>query len=643
MTLLTLSGFSTKASALLRRLRQALQVRSAGERGQGVSSPGGAPRLHAEGVAEQHFQLVFEHAAVGLALTDRDARILHANAALEQFLGRPRSDLRGRSLASHAFGDDAGATREKLAEFARSPETSTKLEARFVRADGSIRWGALMVSKTGVGGAELVAMVQDTSERKLLESQLVHQAFHDALTRLPNRALFRERVERALERAARGATGVTVLLLDLDNFKDVNDTQGHAAGDQLLQAVAERLLNATRGSDTVARLGGDEFAILLENVEERGGLEAVLDRIVGVLRRPVQLEPERAVTPCASLGVAVYSGIEDPDELLRNADLAMYEAKLMARGRFALFKPSMHAAALDRVALEGDLTQALARCELRARPHLRDTARYPAFVSSSAPPQARGAERSEFHLVYQPIVHLASGKVVALEALARWEHPTRGAVSPEWFIHVAEKNGSISTLGRWVLGEAARTASAWNCADGAARVAVSVNVSGKQLAHDGIVADVASVLGETGLPPELLLLEITETAIMQDAEHTLARLLELKRLGVRLAIDDFGTGYSSLAYLQRFPVDVLKIDRIFADGLREGAQDHAALIGTILSLSRTLELTTVFEGVEEVQQFDRLRALGCDAAQGYFFGIPITASDVPALLARASAGGTLLR
>ncbi|MEP7382721.1 MAG: EAL domain-containing protein [Gemmatimonadota bacterium] len=593
-----------------------------------------------DAIANEQLRVVFEHASVGIALLGRDAGILHANHAFEQFLDRPLAELRGRELTDFSFGDDAPSTvalfrenHEKLDNH-EATGTSGTVEARFVRADGSIVWGALSVARAGeVSASRFVAVLQDITERKLLESQLVHQAFHDALTRLPNRALFHDRVERALEHASREPRGLAVLFLDLDNFKDVNDTQGHAAGDHLLQVVAERLLSATRGSDTVARLGGDEFAVLLEHVDDLGGIEAVLDRIIGVLRRPVQLQEERTVTPGASLGVAVYSGTEGTDELLRNADLAMYEAKARSPGRWAVFEPSMHAAVLDRVTMETDLMQALERCQLLDRPRLEDTGRFPAFQKSFRPVLRQAAtDQSEFHVAYQPIVDLVTGRVIAFEALARWRHPRRGDVSPEAFIPVAERSGIINTLGRWVLREACSQAVRWNCGRTEAPIAITVNLSGKQLAHEGIVSEVDAVLRETGLPPHLLVLEITETVIMQDAENTLVRLMDLKRLGVRLAIDDFGTGYSSLAYLQRFPVDVLKIDRVFADGLRDGRNDGAALVRTILALAQMLSLTTVFEGVEDAGQCESLRALGCASGQGFFFGRPGSVGEVDRLL-----------
>lgn len=571
---------------------------------------------------------MFERASVGIALVRQDRRILHANPAFVRFLGRPLPELRGCSLSDFAHVEDAEATRE-LFERMRIPGSApTSLEARFVRADGSLRWGSLgLTREDDSASSHIVAVLQDTSERKRLESQLLHQAFHDALTRLPNRALLRDRIERAIERASRTPHGLTLLLLDLDNFKDVNDTQGHAAGDLLLKSVADRLLSATRGSDTVARLGGDEFAVLLENVDDHGGIEALLDRIIGSLRRPLSLPGAHSVTPSASIGVAVYSGSEGTEELLRNADLAMYDAKLVSRGRWAVFDPAMHDAALDRVTMETDLKQALARCQLVDRPRLHNTARFPAFGARTPAP-------AEFHLAYQPIVHLASGRVTALEALARWQHPKRGAVPPDWFIPVAEQNGSIIALGRWVLREACRQAVRWNEESAAQPVAITVNLSGRQLAREGIVSDVDAILRETRLAPELLVLEITETAVMQDAACTLDRLVALKALGVRLAIDDFGTGYSSLAYLQRFPVDLLKIDRVFADGLRDGAPESMALIRTILALARTLSLTTVFEGIEDAAQCARLRELGCESGQGYHFGRPITADEVLTLMAR---------
>ncbi len=441
-----------------------------------------------------------------------------------------------------------------------------------------------------------VAVAEDVTQRRGLEEQLAHQAFHDPLTGLANRALFRDRVEHALAQVGRTTGDVAVLFLDLDDFKSVNDSLGHAEGDQLLVQVAARLLNATRGSDTVARLGGDEFAVLLANA---GGGEAhvVANRILSSLTRPVQL-CAREVAVGASIGIATARAGETTEELLRNADLAMYQAKARGKGMYEEFAPPMYEAVRDRVSLGSDLHHAL--------------------------------ERREFRLVYQPVVDLATEAIVGVEALVRWHHPERGVVGPAAFIPIAEESGMILPLGRWVLGEACRQAAAWR-ALGLEELRVAVNISGRQLEHPQLVADVASALGDARLPPAALLLEITEGVVMQDTEASLRRLHELKELGIRLAIDDFGTGYSSLSYLQRFPVDVLKIDKSFVDGVASGGS-HAALARTIIALGETLSLRTVAEGIETAEQGASLLALGCRTGQGYHYARPLPPDEVTALM-----------
>lgn len=575
--------------------------------------------------SDRLLRAVVEHSAVGIALLDRSSSIVHANAAFERILGYQMAELSGRRITDFSSAEDAEAAASMVRDVSTQVCENGAVETRFVRRDGCIAWGALSVSSAGENAdGQLVAVLQDVTERKALEAKLVHQATHDSLTQLPNRALFRERVDHALSRSAREAARIAVIFLDLDTFKVVNDTQGHGAGDRLLQVVAQRLLSATRGCDSVARLGGDEFAVLLEQVDALGGAEAAVMRIISSLRQPVELAPDQSVSVCASFGISVYSGMEGAEELLRNADVAMYEAKQRSPGRWVVFDPSMQTALSERVTLEADLRRALERCQLLERPHLANTGVFTAYVEHTDP-------GNEFAVWYQPIVDLASGEIVAIEALARWTHPTRGAIGPELFIPVAERSGMIVALGRWVLREACRQAAQWNASRGESPLRVTVNLSGKQLEHEGIAEEVASVLHETALRPDHLILEITETVIMQNAESTLARLRELKRLGVGLAIDDFGTGYSSLSYLQRFPVNIVKIDRVFADGLLHG-EEGVAIIRTILALAEMLKLRTIAEGVENACQAKQLKALGCYAGQGYLFGRPLTPLELEALL-----------
>jgi diguanylate cyclase (GGDEF)-like protein/PAS domain S-box-containing protein len=485
-----------------------------------------------------------------------------------------------------------------------------------------------------------VGLAVDVTERRRLEAQLAHQAFHDPLTGLANRALFRDRVEHALARVAAAREGrtehVAVLYLDLDDFKAVNDTLGHGAGDRLLAAVADRLLTATRGYDTVARLGGDEFAVLLEGMATPADADLVVGRVARALAAPVVLDGAFAGRPVrarASLGLAHATGAEDAETLVRNADVALYEAKAAGKARHAVFAPAMHTALVARTAFEADLRSAV------------DALASGALATGGAVANgavANGAARDDapggFRLVYQPVVDLATGRVRAFEALMRWTHPARGAVPPSIFIPVAEDAGLVATLGRWALGEGCRQLAAWLGAwevDAAAGVRVNVNVSGRQLGDGRLVDDVAGALAAAGLAPDRLTLEVTETAVMGDAARALESLRALQALGVSIAVDDFGTGYSSLAYLQRLPVDVLKIDKAFVDGVARGGPD-AALARTVVALGHACGLRTVAEGVETEAQRAALAALGCDAAQGYLFARPLEAAAAGRLLAAAA-------
>lgn len=433
-------------------------------------------------------------------------------------------------------------------------------------------------------------------ENRTLEAKLVYQAFHDSLTGLANRAHFRDRSEHALERARTGER-IAVLLLDLDNFKSVNDSLGHGEGDKLLQVVAERLLRATRGCDTVARIGGDEFAILLDGLQSDEDAMTVVERIALGLRNPVQLRGRQA-TVAASIGIAYASGDEDIDELLRNADVAMYSVKDTGKGRHAVFQQEMYTALLERLEMEADLRLALDRGELR--------------------------------VLYQPIVKLETSSIIGVEALVRWHHADRDTTSAG-FIPLAEETGLIIPIGRWVLAEACRQGRRWQLASPNAVPSISVNISGRQLQDPGFVRELAALLAETRLSPEHLILEITESVVMSTDKTVLARLHDLKSLGVRLAIDDFGTGYSNLSSLQSFPLDILKIDKTFVTRIAEQGGD-AALASTIVGLAAALQLRTVAEGIEDSEQRNQLLALGCGYGQGYLFAQPITAEEVTVMM-----------
>ncbi|HEX6314206.1 MAG TPA: EAL domain-containing protein [Gemmatimonadaceae bacterium] len=563
---------------------------------------------------------VFEHAALGIAKLDRDARFVDANTAFQHFLGCDLSRLSGRALREFAVAEDVEAIVTMIAEVGAGHASSATREVRFVTQDAKLTWGSIVLTRAGGRRDDgLVAVLQDVSERKTLEAELLHKAFHDSLTGLANRALFSDRLDHALDRASREPERIGLLFIDLDDFKIINDTQGHAAGDRVLQRVATVLLNATRGCDTVSRLGGDEFAILLERVSQEEGPEVAAQRIVNALARPIATEPGRTVTVSASIGIAVRHAQEHRDELLRNADVALYEAKMRSRGRWITYDPAMHAALVDKATLEADLRAAIERCQLAHRPGLEKTGRFPRFGDVSPTEQ--------ISLAYQPIVDVGSSELRGFEALLRWTHPERGVIAPSVFVPVAEESGLVLALGRWALRTACHQAASWNPGEGRDPLSITVNLSARQLQDEALALEVQAALEESGLDPQRLVLEMTESVIMRETTAARARLHELKELGVRIAIDDFGTGYSSLSHLQQFPVDILKIDRSFLQKMHQGSHD-AALVRTIITLAKLLSLRTIAEGVEDCQQQEQLRELGCDSAQGFLFGRPMTVEEL---------------
>ncbi len=432
-------------------------------------------------------------------------------------------------------------------------------------------------------------------ERSAAESTIRHQAMHDALTGIPNRALLLDRLGLALERAARDRTLVGVLYIDLDRFKDVNDSYGHSTGDALLVAAAERLTATLRPGDTIARVGGDEFAVVAEALTCPEEALAMAERLLLAL-----LDPDNSL-PGASIGVAVRKGGDSPEDAMRDADTALYRAKASGRGRVELFDNEMRARMLDRLQTEADLRGAL--------------------------------ERREFDLYYQPIVALADGVVTGLEGLVRWRHPTRGLIPPVAFISIAEETGAIIELGRFVIARACADAARWNVISPATpRISVNVNLSAVQLGDTGLPEFIAISLAASGIAASQLGLEITESVVIDDDPEHAARLLEIKALGVRLLLDDFGTGYSSFGHLRRFPLDVLKLDRSFVAGMGRDETDTAIVVAT-RQLARALGLDVVAEGVETREQLVSLQGIGCEYAQGYYFARPLTRETVDALVA----------
>jgi diguanylate cyclase (GGDEF)-like protein len=441
----------------------------------------------------------------------------------------------------------------------------------------------------------LAALAATAVRNARLIDQIRHQALHDALTGLPNRALVLDRVEQMVARARRQFKIPSVLFIDLDGFKEINDTLGHSAGDQLLRAVAARLAAVLRRSETIGRLGGDEFVVLTEGDSNGPAPELVAERLLEVLREPFEL-PETTVAVTASIGIAVGDR-SWPGELLRDADIALYQAKAAGKNRHVVFAPEMHTAVLDHRQLELDLRDAV--------------------------------DLEQFFLVYQPICSLETRAVTGVEALLRWRHPLRGVVHPDFFIPLLEETGMIVEVGRWVLRTACAQAAAW-CRNGHV-LDLSVNVSAKQLDHDGFAMELRDALADSGLDAHALILEITESVAMRDTEGTAARLAQFKAMGVRVAIDDFGTGYSSLAHLRRFPVDALKIDRSFIAGISESAETEA-LVHMLVQLGKTLNIETVAEGIEEYEQFSHLRREHCDSGQGFLIAEPLDAADVESFL-----------
>jgi diguanylate cyclase (GGDEF)-like protein len=445
----------------------------------------------------------------------------------------------------------------------------------------------------------LANVLADALERQATEDDIRHRALHDALTGLPNRVLFLDRLEQALARLRRREALVAVLFLDIDRFKLVNDSLGHQAGDELLATVAPRLKQAVRPSDTVARFGGDEFGILLEESPTERDAIATAERIAAVFTRPIVLDGnEHFVT--TSVGIALATGGEPADALIRDADAAMYRAKERGRARYELFDEVMRGRAIDRLRVENDLRRAL--------------------------------EREELALYYQPVVSLRHESIVSVEALLRWQHPERGLVLPEEFIPVAEEIGLIKEIGRWALERACTQGARWyGSRPDAAPIGMSVNLSPVQLAQSDLPATVAGLLRGTGLDPACLSLEITEHVLLEESKDVTDTLHALTSIGVHIVLDDFGTGYSSLAYLTRLPIDTLKVARSFVQNL--GAEDRGgAVTEAIISMARALSLEVIGEGVETETQVSELRRLGCELAQGYYFSEPVPAEKITAML-----------
>jgi diguanylate cyclase (GGDEF)-like protein/PAS domain S-box-containing protein len=539
-------------------------------------------------LVEARFASLIRNASDVIMIVDADGRIEYASPAVQRTFGLWHDDLVGRRLGEIWREADRDRIAAFLAEVTATQgvsigpvELSVGTSARRFILECV---GSNLLDDPAVKG--LALNLRDVTERKALEDQLRQLAFHDPLTLLANRSLFRNRVEHAIALSRRTHDRLAVLMIDLDNFKNVNDSLGHDVGDRLLQTAAQRLVKCTRAADTVARLGGDEFAVLLEGVSTGEQAEQIAASVTEAFRLPLTIDDNELLVT-TSVGVALSEPGSDTEQVLRNADIAMYKAKTAGKGRHVVFHAEMQEQLRERIRLEDDLTQALVR--------------------------------SEFFLEFQPIIDLRTTELLGVEALVRWQHPDKGRLLPGQFIPMAEETGQIIPLGRWVLLDACCRVQEWRKSIAAGSgLRVAVNISGRHLQQGDLVADVKAALDASGLEPESLLIELTESTMMHNSEYNLLRLRELKALGVRLAIDDFGTGYSSLSYLHRFPIDILKIDRSFVSRLTESAEGPK-LARAVVMLGETLGLETVAEGVEADDQVAQLLQLGCVAAQGFLF------------------------
>ena len=536
-----------------------------------------------------------------IAVVNVDGLLAYVSPAADRVLGVASEDLH-HTAALSLFGTE---NEKRLGEFLENLQGdgigAADLEIEVQTPAGDRR--SLQVSgsdhRMSSAIAGLTLTIRDVTEHKLLEAQLRSLAFYDPLTLLANRSLFSDRVRHAVDRIADGLTPA-VLFIDLDNFKTINDGLGHGAGDKLLCACAQRIVQGTRAADTVARLGGDEFAVLIDNVSSAGAAEAVANHVLKSLTMPIEIEG-RELHVTASIGICLAGPQTTTEHLLRNADAAMYRAKAMGKGQAVMFEAEMAKAARRRLLIEQELAAAV--------------------------------ERKELFVHYQPIVDLKSAHLVGVEALMRWRHPTRGIVMPGEFIPISEETGQIVPMTQWILRQACfDAASLKRTVHHGEGLRLSVNISGRYLQHAGIIEDVRAALRDSGLDADSLVLEVTESLLLQESPELERRLGELKSLGIRLALDDFGTGYSSLAYLHRFPLDVLKIDRSFIQQLSgesdEKVKDASALARAILSLAEALGLDTVAEGIEIESQREAVLKLGCQTGQGFTFGKPMPLAEL---------------
>ena len=601
--------FSTSIRAAVEQLGSLGSFKSKRAAKDGKARQGRKPRREF-GVTEQvmresgrRYRILVQNTSDIITLLGADGTVHYESSALERVMGYRPEDQVGTNAFDWVHPDDVEQALIIFAEVLSTPGFHPPVEFRAPHKDGSWRYLEHNINNLlddpDVRG--IVITSRDITESKKLEEQLRHQAFHDTLTELPNRALFMDRLEHAFARTRRGEHSIAVLFMDLDNFKLVNDSLGHEVGNELLAGVARRLRACLRPEDTVARLGGDEFAILLEDITDEGEAARTALRIIESLRAPFKLgEHEAFATP--SIGIALDASSRDKsEELLRMADMAMYQAKNNGEPYCLASGVGTTGQALRRLELETDLRRAI--------------------------------ERKSLRVCYQPEVSVEDGRTVGMEALVRWAHPERGLLAASEFVPVAEETKLIAPIGLWVLEAACQQARVWQEQyPSIPPLTVWVNLSGKQFKQPELVDEVARALKKTGLRASALGLEITESVVMEDTQATIMTLRELAGLGVRLAIDDFGTGYSSLSALHRFPVEILKVDRSFVEGLKNGSE-NTGILSAILDLGRALGMEVVAEGVETAEQLARLREMGYEMAQGNYFSEPLPDEAASELLA----------
>jgi diguanylate cyclase (GGDEF)-like protein/PAS domain S-box-containing protein len=558
----------------------------------------------AEGLAE--FEAMVENSSDLFFLTDTGNQMRYCSPSAARFFGMTAQEVCDASFEQLIHDDDLVKAIDAF-DTARTFGAAGPLDLKVRHHDGGWRTVEVMANELVLAssGQAVAWHTRDVTDRRALEEQLTRQAFGDPLTGLANRALFRDRLGHALSRLSRSTRSIAIVMLDLDGFKAINDSMGHDAGDEALKEIAARISGAARPGDTVGRLGGDEFIILLEELDDATFADEVADRVLELVRQPLLIENVN-LRVSASIGIVVSDAYETtPEALMRDVDIAMYRAKADGRDRRVTFEPDMHARATKQLRISQDLAHAL--------------------------------DRGELALYYQAIVDLESGTPQGVEALIRWHHRDLGLVAPSDFISIAEQNGLILPIGRWVLEQACAQAVAWHSESPEERkLTMSVNVSGRQLNHDSLVPDVRRVLADSGLEPEYLTLEVTESVVMSDIDMVIKRLKELKELGISIAIDDFGTGYSSLAYLRQLPVDILKIDKAFIDAAASGDPGGDAILRAIVHLGDGLHLKTIAEGVEDARQALHIKELGCQSAQGFLFSRPMPPDEIGTFLAAST-------